>query len=237
MRMKTDATMKRFNVIGLIVVVASIAYELASYSIARYVGYMLPEIKGISSIGFVVFIGILVLDLYKRVTKSMMEEQERAFLMKRAYTDELTQLYNRGYCSDYMQKLFNDKSDYGIINFDLNNLKTTNDTYGHVKGDELICNAAFVIQKAFGNSGVVGRMGGDEFIAIVSNNNKSGIEELLERFNVFIEELNEENDGLNLSISYGYATSDELMGESPEKVYQLADKRMYECKRKGKERE
>lgn len=230
-RMKKDALMKKVTVIGLMLVVVCVLYELASYSITRYVGYSLPEVKGISSVGFIVFIGILVLDLYKRVTKSMMEEQEKALLIKRAYTDELTKLYNRGYCTDYMQTVSKKNIDYGIVNLDLNNLKITNDTFGHVKGDELICQAAFVIKKAFGDNGVVGRMGGDEFIAIIDNGEKSCMERLLRDLTQFIEDVNKDNPDLNLSISYGYAMSSEIEDNSPEMVYQIADKRMYENKR------
>ena len=230
-RMKKDALMKKVTIIGLMLVVVCVLYELASYSITRYVGYSLPEVKGISSAGFIVFIGILVLDLYKRVTKSMMEEQEKALLIKRAYTDELTQLYNRGYCTDYMKTVSEKNIDYGIVNIDLNNLKITNDTFGHVKGDELICQAAFVIKKAFEGNGVVGRMGGDEFIAIIDNGEKSFMEKLLNDLTKLIEDVNKENPQLNLSISHGYAMSSEIEDNSPEMVYQLADKRMYENKR------
>ena len=49
-----------------------------------------------------------------------------------------------------------------------------------------------------------------------------------------MDEVNKENPGLNLSIAFGYAISEELVDEGIEKVYQLADDRMYECKRKSK---
>ena len=169
----------------------------------------------------------------------MMEEQEKELLIRRAYTDELTKLYNRGYCSDYMKKLSAEKVDYAIINFDLNGLKLANDTFGHIKGDELICHAAIVINEAFSESGVVGRMGGDEFIAIIENADKSYIDKHIDMLMELINEANMSDKSLGLSISYGYATSDEISGcfevDGPEKVYQLADKRMYECKKKIKE--
>lgn len=233
-RVKKDVMMKRVTVIGLMMVVLCVSYELATYSLTRYIGYQFVEMKGISSVGFIVFIGILILDLYKRVTKSMMEEHEKALLIKRAYTDELTQLYNRGYCTDYMNNIDKKKLGYGIVNIDLNNLKTTNDTYGHAKGDELICSAALVIKQAFADSGVVGRMGGDEFIAIINNNDKSYMEELLSDLEQLIADMNKENPSLNLSLSYGYAMSDEVEDGSTEKAYLLADTRMYDNKRSYK---
>lgn len=233
--MKKNKMMRKFSLIGLFIVVACILYDLCSYSIFRYYGKHIINLRGMSSLGILIFIVILILDLYYRITRSMMEEQEKAILIKRAYTDELTQINNRGFCSEYMSEIAerNIKS-YTIINFDLNGLKKANDAFGHAKGDELICAAAKIIEEAFSSMGVVGRMGGDEFIAILETGDKNTIEKLLTRFNTLIDEKNEEKKDLNLSISYGYATNNELSGASPEKVYQLADKRMYEYKRKIK---
>ena len=162
----------------------------------------------------------------------MMEEHEKALLIKRAYTDDLTQINNRGYCTEYMDALqSNENSTYTIITFDLNGLKQANDTYGHTKGDLLIQTAAKVIADAFSDEGVVGRMGGDEFISILKTNDKNRIEALINSFNKLIEITNNENSELNLSISYGYATNNEVNEKNIEKVYQLADDRMYECKK------
>jgi diguanylate cyclase (GGDEF)-like protein len=234
-RLKNDDKMKSFAVVGIMIVAACILYELARYTIVRYTGVKMLEIKGISSFGFIVFIGVLVLDLYQRVTRSVMEEHEKAILVKRAYTDELTQLHNRGYCTEYMHSISEDKTHkYTIINLDLNGLKKVNDTYGHIKGDELICYAAIVMDKTFSADGVVGRMGGDEFIAIIDTGDRKKIEQLIDSFNNNIAEINKQKPDLGLSISYGYAVSDELVGEGPEKVYHLADKRMYEYKKKVK---
>lgn len=234
-RMKKNPKGRKIIGVSLILMTICVLYELIGYSFVRYAGYQLAELKGVSSLGFVVFLGGLVLDFYQRVTQSMMEEQEKAILIKRAYTDELTQLHNRAFCSECMQKIDDEKSKtYTIISFDLNGLKQANDTYGHTKGDELICKAANVLEQVFSTDGIVGRMGGDEFIAIIEKSNKKNMEQLIERFHECINAVNQENPGLDLSISYGYADCEELSGESIEKVYQLADKRMYEYKRKVK---
>ena len=134
-----------------------------------------------------------MLDLYTRMTKSMMEEKEKELLIKRAYTDELTQLHNRTYCSEFMREISLVKQcKFTIINFDLNGLKQMTDTYGHTKGDELICYAALVLDKTFSTEGVVGRMGGDEFIVILETDNVEHIEELIGKLNDNIKEVNKE---------------------------------------------
>ena len=233
---KRRATSSKVTSIGLVMVFTCIFYELIAYLASRYFGAQLLQLKGLLSVGLTIFIGILVVDLYHKVTKNMMEEQEKALLIKRAYTDDLTKLHNRAFCSERMRELsLVKKIPYTIINFDLNGLKQMNDTYGHTKGDELICYAAIVIEMAFADEGVVGRMGGDEFIAIIENDSVDFIEQLIEKFKNNIKDINKRKPDLGLSISYGYATSSEFENAKSEKVYNLADERMYECKQKMKQ--
>lgn len=232
---KANRRLSKYISIGLMLVGVCVFYELFTYFATRYTRVEVVQVKGVSSVGLTVFLGILVLDLYHRVTQSMMEEKEKELLIKRAYTDELTKLNNRAYCSEYMRKLSVDKSsEYTIINFDLNGLKKMNDTYGHIKGDELICYAALVLEKTFSEEGVVGRMGGDEFIAIIENVNTEFIDNLLVKLDENIQEVNNKKPNFGLSISYGYATSTELNGANCERIYQVADERMYAYKKEVK---
>ena len=229
----------RFNnrgyLVGLLIVVGCVAYDLLSYYSNRYhAGSM--SLKGVSAIGVMVFLFLLILEFYHSVSLKMMEETERNFLIKSAYTDELTQLPNRRYCSEHMKMIDEEKiSDYTVMSFDLNNLKQVNDNYGHSQGDILIQEAAEVILKSFAEHGVVGRMGGDEFIAILKTCRKEDIEELLKNLYGNIEKKNQNRRELDLAISCGYATSDELQEGNIEKLYQMADDRMYEDKKQYKE--
>jgi len=91
-----------------------------------------------------------------------------------------------------------------------------------------------VIDKSFSANGVVGRMGGDEFISIIATSDVKRIEQLIEKFKANIQEANKENPDLGLSISYGYATNKDVEGVEPEKVYHIADERMYAYKQKVK---
>ena len=233
---KRRVVSSKVTTIGMVMMLVCIFYEMIAYLVSRYMGFEILQIKGMISVGLTIFIGILVIDLYQRVTKNMMEEQEKALLIKRAYTDELTQLHNRTYCSEFMREISLVKhSKYTIINFDLNGLKQMNDTYGHTKGDELICYAALVLDQTFSGEGVVGRMGGDEFIAIIESDDVRFIEQLIDIFKENIKNVNKKKPDLGLSISYGYAISTEFEGESFEKVYNIADERMYACKQKMKQ--
>ncbi len=224
----------RLFLIGMLVLSGSVCYDLVFYYFNRYLGITISSTKGIASVGLVIFIAMLLISFYLDMTQKMMQEKERDFLIKSAYTDELTQIHNRRYCMEYMTRVREmENPDYTVFCFDLNNLKTTNDTYGHAQGDILIRSAADVIINAFEPHGIVARMGGDEFIAIAETNNPEEISAMIREFRDNIAQKNEEIPDLHLSIAFGYASC------SPkeyniEKIYQIADDLMYENKQKMK---
>ena len=116
----------------------------------------------------------------------------------------------------------------------MNNLKVINDTYGHARGDILIKSAAEVIAETFKEYGIVARMGGDEFIAILETADINKIKELEIKLQKNIDKKNKEIEDLNMSIAYGYAYGNSLQNNI-EKLYQEADDHMYEHKMKMKQ--
>jgi hypothetical protein len=88
--------------------------------------------------------------------------------------DSLTGLPNRYCYNEFLKKPNLSEKSSCVFLFDINNLKYTNDTYGHGKGDELIKNASCCIKECFLD--VEGkncyRIGGDEFVAILENINE-----------------------------------------------------------------
>lgn len=234
MNLRSSKAIGKLFLVGMLIVGACIFYDLAIYWSNRYHGRASDSIQGITSIGVVFFILILIGSFYINLTQKLMQETERNFLIKSAYTDELTQIHNRHYCMEYMNKLKDSAScDHTIVCFDLNNLKITNDTYGHAKGDILIKSAAEVISDTFSGNGIVARMGGDEFIAIIETTSPEKIAVLMEQFQVNMRNKNEEVEDLNMSIAYGYASCN-TKEYNIEKIYQIADNRMYENKKRMK---
>lgn len=231
---KSRQLIHRFFLLGIIALSCCIAYDLIYYQINRYYGRSITPVKGVTSLGLIIFIFILLISFSIDLTQKMMHETERNFLIKSAYTDELTQIHNRRYCMEYMNQIKETKKkNYTVFCFDLNNLKTTNDTYGHAKGDILIKSAASVIAETFEANGIVARMGGDEFIAITETADASQIASLLHDLQSNIDRKNRKITDLNMSIAYGYA-SGSTEETNIEKVYHLADSNMYENKQKSK---
>lgn len=225
----------RLFLIGMLILSGCVVYDLLYYNIDRYLGKSILPVKGISSLGLVTFIFFLFVTFYINMTQRIMQEAERSFLIRSAYTDELTQIHNRRYCIEYMNRIkSSEELNYTVFCFDLNNLKYVNDTFGHAKGDILIKSAAEVIAKSFGPHGIVARMGGDEFIAISETADASAIETMMNQFQQNIAQKNQEIPDLNMSIACGYASCS-VKEYNIDKIYQLADDRMYENKKKMKQ--
>ncbi len=245
---KNLGKMSRIFLVGMLIIGACVGYDLAAYILNRYTGNIALSLKGLTCVGIMIFIFILIASFYIDLTRKMMQETERNSLIKSAYTDELTQLHNRRFCVEYMRKLETEKApDYAIFCFDVNNLKTMNDTFGHTVGDVLIRNAAAVIAETFEANGIVARVGGDEFIAVLGHCNAEQAAALAEEFRANLDWRNRETSEEPISIACGYATAPEIAvlkadaGKEPphggapqtdiEKIYQLADDRMYENKK------
>ncbi len=234
--LKSNRTANRIYLAGMLILVCCLAYDLIGYGSGRYYAKTsLLDAKGVSLLGVMAFIFSLSFSFYIELTQKLLKETERNSLIKSAYTDELTQLNNRRCCMEYIGRLQEKKNcDYTILCFDLNNLKTVNDTCGHAKGDLLIRSAAGVLSETFSQHGIVARMGGDEFIAILDTSDAGSVETMLGQFWKNIEKKNKELEDIRISIACGCASGRES-GEDIEKVYQLADNRMYEHKKQMKQ--
>lgn len=107
-----------------------------------------------------VFVDVIVLLLNTVKLSELLETNQR-----KAYTDSLTGIGNRMAFDKKFASLKvipKEKLDFGIIMFDVNDLKYLNDTFGHEKGDTLIIESARVIDKSCVGEGVAYRYGGYE---------------------------------------------------------------------------
>ena len=144
------------------------------------------------------------------------------------YTDDMTGACNRKYFIETMENQENIKDDLCIAVIDINGLKEANDTIGHIAGDEMICAVPGFARKAFGNDAVISRMGGDEF-AVLTYGEKADISEKVKA----MKEYAAQHKGKYLNeiyISVGIACQTEYKDMTPEGLYHVADKFMYEDK-------
>lgn len=153
--------------------------------------------------------------------------------------DKLTNLYNRSYFDELFQARINNakinKENFCVVVFDLNGLKSVNDTYGHLAGDEYIKTFAENTKKCIEQSDILARIGGDEFVAIFDENDSK---KLINKIDNLIREFEEnkidfEGHRIVCSFSYGIAKFP-LEGSSGDDIIKVADERMYKYKQKIK---
>ncbi len=153
--------------------------------------------------------------------------------------DAMLNMLNKRAIIDYVKRLFETKdcpTTY-IVMFDLDHFKMVNDIYGHMTGDDVLMRVTEIINKAVGNKGVVGRVGGDEIMIITKNvSDKESLRLILKEIRMNIEnEFAGKFGNLSLTCSMG-AAAYPIHGDSYSFVMQLADKMLYLAKEKGRNR-
>lgn len=158
-----------------------------------------------------------------------------------AHTDAMTGLKNKASyqiaTSILQERMEQGFSEFAVVVFDINNLKFLNDALGHTAGDNLIKNAGHIISKAFTHSPVF-RIGGDEFVAILENDDLRYFNECTEKLERMTKELNENlSPAERLSIAYGMVRFEPGRDENYRDVFIRADREMYRKKTEMKTHE
>jgi len=112
-----------------------------------------------------------------------------------------------------------------------------NDNYGHDKGDISIRKLCDLVCEIFDHSPVF-RIGGDEFVVVLQNNDYENIESLVAQFEQRAAEISadsELNPWERISAAIGYALYDETLDTDADSVLTRADMAMYKCKRAMKQ--
>lgn len=161
------------------------------------------------------------------ITERRLHEDRLKYL---SLHDQLTGTYNRTYFEEELKRLEGGR-DYpiSVISLDMNGLKLINDTMGHKAGDEMLRTCADLLRKPLRKSDFLARIGGDEFVIVLSNTDEKAAALVLSRIGKVIEEHNNQLHGLPVSIALGTATtygSDKILDE----VLNQADAVMYEQK-------
>ena len=158
-----------------------------------------------------------------------------------AITDTLTGLYNRHRFFELAGREFERARRYShpvsIIIIDIDNLKPVNDTYGHLAGDCLIQSIGQECARELRKTDVLGRYGGDEFIALLPETELPETLQVIDRLCEHIAQtpFTFEGQELPTTISVGVAALDPNC-TSIEDLLARADKALYAAKQAGKNR-
>ena len=157
-----------------------------------------------------------------------------------AHFDTVTGLPNRALLADRlsqeMARARRGGNEFAVLLFDLDGFKAVNDTWGHAAGDRVLGVVADRARKCVRASDTVGRLGGDEFLAILPETNATGAVEVADKLRESLAQPYPLEGGTaKLGASVGISLFPEH-GDDPETLQRAADAALYAAKREGKNR-
>jgi diguanylate cyclase (GGDEF)-like protein len=173
----------------------------------------------------------------KRLEKDLLKNEEE--LRRLSVTDALTGLYNRRGLLAFAQQLIKvakrNKQRIGLLYADLDNMKWINDHLGHREGDAALTELARILKESLRESDVIGRIGGDEFVALTIQPGEDFHQALTLRLQKSLEESNARpGRAYRLALSFGIVYYDVEKPRSIEEMLAEADKLMYAQKQAKK---
>jgi two-component system, cell cycle response regulator len=164
-------------------------------------------------------------------------EEKNRLLEKASRTDFLTELPNRRAVEEYARKQLRGAIRHGfpfwVIVADLNKFKAINDRFGHLAGDEVLRRFACVLKKNTRVSDICGRMGGDEFMLVVTHAEREGVKEFVERLRGGFAREKFEFDAGELSAGFGVGGFEPPETPEFERLLARADAALYKGKSGG----
>jgi len=150
--------------------------------------------------------------------------------------DKMTMVLNRETTMERIRRILKVESErtHVLLMFDLDNFKKLNDTKGHQTGDEFLIAFAGTLRKHFRESDIVGRVGGDEFFALMRNVSEiSETQAKVDEIMTVLQEVCADHADVVLSASIGISVYPHD-GKNLEELYAKADAALYEAKKAGK---
>jgi diguanylate cyclase (GGDEF)-like protein len=166
-------------------------------------------------------------------------QQEIEALKRIADTDPLTGLMNRRafltFAEDALVYYRRYRRSIAILVVDIDHFKRVNDSFGHASGDDVICNISQLLTNAVRTTDRVARFGGEEFVILLREVDKAGVEILCDRILAEVRGSVVQSGGhaIGVTISIGAAlvsTAD----KNVQALFERADEALYAAKRRGR---
>ncbi len=173
-----------------------------------------------------------------------LEEQSLTFERRikeqqaKSMQDALTKLSNRAAFDDYfaktMVRFHHDEFELAVAVLDLDDFKRINDTYGHTAGDKTLQVIANTLTKKIGDDAFIGRYGGEEFVLIFSNFNKTQVLEKLDKLRQQVARLPFKFKNNKVTITTSIGVCHVKKNDNIHIAFERADTALYQAKAKGK---
>ena len=208
----------------------TVAY-LVFYTESDFLDTLALEKRYVLLLFLSIIVILFVFSIYISITQKKLREM--------AHFDKLTKLPNRAYFYIELEQEIKRVSRYSnsisLMFLDLDGFKAVNDTYGHNVGDELLIQVAQRLEKAVRGTDLVGRVGGDEFVILLTDIRKNSKDEAIAQS--IIKSIGEEfiihDNIIHIGVSIGIAHYPDN-ADNLEALVNNADNAMYEAKNNGK---
>ena len=186
---------------------------------------------------------ILLAKVISSLERKLFREREKELVNKlhiQATTDQLTGISNRRVVFDSLEQSYKElqegkRKDFSVLTLDIDFFKKINDTYGHSGGDEVLKAFAKSLDEHISEPNIVGRIGGEEFLALLLDERIKDIFSFCEQIRQIIKENTVEymDNKINITFSGGISQTKESRNASD--LVNKADERLYEAKKSGRD--
>ena len=175
----------------------------------------------------------------ENLARSAMHEEIET-LRKLALQDELTEIGNRRYVEMSLQSRHSEFDrygwNYGVLMIDIDHFKLFNDQYGHDIGDRVLKIVAATLSSNLRTFDVVGRWGGEEFLAVIEKIDSEELSSRAEILRQLVETSGLTVDDQPLSVTVSIGGSVASVGETTDQVVKRADECLFQSKEAGRNR-
>ena len=178
-------------------------------------------------------VGCRTVELHREI------DAKNRMLEAMAHTDSLTALPNRRAIEDWAARQLRGAARHGfpfwVVQADLDSFKEINDSYGHDAGDAVLKRFSEILKGNTRASDICGRMGGDEFLLVITHVEKEYIEATINRLREEWAGCEFEFGVKRVSITASFGIAGFCGNQAPpfQSLVQRADKALYEAKRSG----
>lgn len=195
------------------------------------------------ALGLVVL--VLLLNTYlvgKRLELRRLREEiisntlQKQVIEQQSFTDPLTEIYNRRSLDEIVGRFISHarrrKAPLTFVMIDMDRFKSINSRFGHLTGDFALAEAAGLLKHSIRGCDAVIRYGGDEFLIILADTTRAGADSVQSRIAKHLAEWNDAHKNQDLTLSLSIGIAEWLEGQTLDEVLDIADRRMYENKKR-----